>query len=114
MSVEPLLKPPAQQAAVALINGLAWVAEQPPLGTLVERLRDALAPLIRSHYADGATRLRDLDHLAEAAAEAACLTGFLGDLVLDPPSSSAGLAGPPQLDDDYLILSTVHSAKGLE
>jgi DNA helicase-2/ATP-dependent DNA helicase PcrA len=34
--------------------------------------------------------------------------------VLDPPSSSADLAGPPHLDEDYLVLSTVHSAKGLE
>ena len=34
--------------------------------------------------------------------------------MLDPPSSSADLAGPPHLDEDYLVLSTVHSAKGLE
>jgi DNA helicase-2/ATP-dependent DNA helicase PcrA len=34
--------------------------------------------------------------------------------VLDPPASSADLAGPPHLDEDYLVLSTVHSAKGLE
>jgi DNA helicase-2/ATP-dependent DNA helicase PcrA len=34
--------------------------------------------------------------------------------VLDPPASSAGFAGPPHLDEDYLVLSTAHSAKGLE
>jgi DNA helicase-2/ATP-dependent DNA helicase PcrA len=34
--------------------------------------------------------------------------------VLDPPASSADLCGPPRLDEDYLVLSTVHSAKGLE
>src|SRR5207245_3379519 len=39
---------------------------------------------------------------------------FVAELVLDPPSSSADLAGPPHLDEDYLVLSTVHSAKGLE
>jgi DNA helicase-2/ATP-dependent DNA helicase PcrA len=38
----------------------------------------------------------------------------VGDLVLDPPQSSADLAGPPLLDEDYLVLSTIHSAKGLE
>src|SRR5207244_10114696 len=36
------------------------------------------------------------------------------ELGLHPPSSSADLAGPPHLDEDYLVLSTVHSAKGLE
>jgi DNA helicase-2/ATP-dependent DNA helicase PcrA len=34
--------------------------------------------------------------------------------VLDPPQSSADLAGPPHRDEDYLVLSTIHSAKGLE
>ena len=38
----------------------------------------------------------------------------MGELVLDPPQSSGDLAGPPHLDEDYLVLSTVHSAKGLE
>ena len=34
--------------------------------------------------------------------------------MLDPPQSSADLAQPPSLDEDYLVLSTIHSAKGLE
>ena len=39
---------------------------------------------------------------------------MLLELTLDPPSSTQDLAGPPVLDDDYLTLSTIHSAKGLE
>ena len=35
-------------------------------------------------------------------------------LLFDPPASTQELAGPPSLDDDYLVLSTIHSAKGLE
>ena len=35
-------------------------------------------------------------------------------MALDPPNSTQDLAGPPHLDDDYLVLSTIHSAKGLE
>ena len=38
----------------------------------------------------------------------------MSDLALDPPTSTSDLAGPPLLDEDYLILSTVHSAKGGE
>src|SRR5207302_1714884 len=45
---------------------------------------------------------------------ASTLDAFLGELAPDPPASSADYARDPQLDDDYLILSTVHSAKGLE
>ncbi len=59
-------------------------------------------------------RVEDLEALALAAAGATDLRRFVSELVLDPPSSSADLAGPPHLDEDYLVLSTAHSAKGLE
>jgi DNA helicase-2/ATP-dependent DNA helicase PcrA len=65
-------------------------------------------------YPDGAMRIADLDQLAAAARGAEDVRHFVSELVLDPPASSAALAGPPHLDEDYLVLSTVHSAKGLE
>ena len=83
-------------------------------GAQAERLRDALAPLIRCRYSDGAVRMQDLDQLVAAARESADLTHFVAELALDPPQSSSDLAGPPHLDEDYLELSTIHSAKGLE
>ena len=48
------------------------------------------------------------------AASAASRTAFLTDLALDPPNATSDLAGPPLLDEDYLVLSTIHSAKGGE
>ena len=83
-------------------------------GVRAERLCAALAPLIRLRYADGAQRLVDLEQLIAAARGAESLAEFVSELVLDPPASSSDLAGPPHLDEDYLVLSTVHSAKGLE
>ena len=59
-------------------------------------------------------RLRDLDLLAAAAAQSTSLEQFTAELALDPPQSSADLARQPTLDEDYLVLSTIHSAKGLE
>jgi DNA helicase-2/ATP-dependent DNA helicase PcrA len=58
--------------------------------------------------------LRDLEQIELLAARANDRARFLTDLVLDPPASTQDLAGPPHLDEDYLILSTMHSAKGLE
>jgi DNA helicase-2/ATP-dependent DNA helicase PcrA len=83
-------------------------------GARVERLCAALAPLIRLRYADGTIRVGDLDQLVAAAQGAQDVRHFVSELVLDPPSSSAALAVPPHLDEDFLVLSTVHSAKGLE
>ena len=57
---------------------------------------------------------RDLEQLELLAARLASAGRFLADLTLDPPSSTGDLAGPPLLDEDYLILSTIHSAKGRE
>ena len=39
---------------------------------------------------------------------------FLTELTLDPPQATSDEAGPPHQDEDYLILSTIHSAKGQE
>jgi DNA helicase-2/ATP-dependent DNA helicase PcrA len=83
-------------------------------GQQAEILRDAVAPLIEDRYPDGAVRLEDLERLVAAARQAHDLGHFASELALDPPQSSGDLAGPPHLDEDYLVLSTVHSAKGLE
>ena len=71
-------------------------------------------PLIEGKYDDAGTRLGDLDRLVEAAALVPDLAAFAAELTLDPPASTSDLPGPPHLDEDYLVLSTVHSAKGLE
>jgi DNA helicase-2/ATP-dependent DNA helicase PcrA len=49
-----------------------------------------------------------------AARGSSGLGGLIAEFALDPPQSSCDLAGPPHLDEDYLVLSTIHSAKGLE
>jgi DNA helicase-2/ATP-dependent DNA helicase PcrA len=113
-TVAPLLKSPAREAAATVIDTLAACADEDLVVTLAGRLRNALSPLVRARYADSAARLPDLDQLVAAAQQATSLSSFLADLALDPPSSSADYAGPPKLEEDYLILSTVHSAKGLE
>ena len=108
------LKEPARAGADRLVETLAASAAERSLGRRVELLRDALAPLVRAHYPDGEVRLCDLEQLVAAAGEAHDLSSFLAELALDPPASSAAYAGPPLLEEDYLVLSTVHSAKGLE
>ncbi|MDE3069247.1 MAG: ATP-dependent helicase [Acidobacteriota bacterium] len=99
--------------AAALFDVLESGAGETP-ATRVERAGAALAPLVRLRYADGAVRVADLDQLAAAARGAGDLREFVAGLVLDPPASSADWAVPPHLDEDFLVLSTVHSAKGLE
>ena len=105
----------SREQATAVFRALAReVAGGESAGARVERMCAALGPLIRLRYHDGAARLADLDQLIGAARGARDIRQFVSELVLDPPASSADLAGRPHLDEDYLVLSTVHSAKGLE
>ena len=104
----------ARADGTALLQALAAAAAEAGAATQAGLVRDALAPFIRRRYPDPEPRLHDLDLLADAAARASSLEQFAAELALDPPQSSADLAGPPRLDEDYLVLSTIHSAKGLE
>jgi DNA helicase II / ATP-dependent DNA helicase PcrA len=106
----------SREHASAVIEALAGAGSDDgeSAGARVERLSAALEPLIRLRYPDGATRVADLLQLVAAARGAHDVRHFVSELVLDPPASSGDLAGPPHLDEDYLVLSTVHSAKGLE
>ncbi len=79
-----------------------------------EALRQAMSPLIRAVYDNPEERLADLDLLVEAAAALPRLSDVAADHALEPPRSSGDLAGTPAIDEDWLVISTMHSAKGLE
>ena len=80
----------------------------------VHAVRSVYGPLLERRYDNVQARLRDLEQIEALAARSRTRSEFLAELVLDPPSYTQELAGPPLLDEDYLILSTMHSAKGLE
>ncbi len=86
----------------------------PPLPTQIHRVREFYAPLIERRHDDARARLQDLEQLEQIAATFPSRAQFLTEIVLDPPSWTGDLAGPPVLDEDWLVLSTMHSAKGLE
>jgi DNA helicase-2/ATP-dependent DNA helicase PcrA len=65
-------------------------------------------------YDNVSARSGDLDQLEQIAATYSTRSSFLSELTLDPPETSSAEAGPPHLDEDYLVLSTIHSAKGQE
>ena len=80
----------------------------------IERLREFCQAVFPRRYSNSAARLGDLDQLAVTAGGYDDRERFLTELVLDPPERTGDWAGPPHLDDEYLTLSTIHSAKGLE
>ena len=87
------------------------------LGSTGERATAILAALhdpLTARYADAAVRFADLERLADAAADSPSLHDALVQLALDPPVSASDLAGRPRVDDDFVVISTMHSAKGLE
>jgi DNA helicase II / ATP-dependent DNA helicase PcrA len=71
-------------------------------------------PHLERMHEDAGARQADLLQLEQIAAGCPSRSRFLTDLTLDPPDATSDQAGVPLLDEDYLILSTIHSAKGQE
>ncbi len=82
-------------------------------GQLAE-VRAWYEPQLPRLYESPAVRAADLEVLEQLAGQYDRRERFLTDLALDPPAATSGHAGPPLVDEDYLVLSTVHSAKGQE
>ncbi len=102
---------PAWLAFVALVEGLGiagyWPAPLEKVALWYEAQMDRL-------FDDAPVRIADVQQLARIAATYPNQERFLTELTLDPPDATSDEAGPPLLDEDYLILSTIHSAKGKE
>jgi DNA helicase-2/ATP-dependent DNA helicase PcrA len=86
---------------------VSWVGQ-------VALLREWYQPHLERLYDHQSARTGDLEKLEQIAAGYATRERFLTELTLDPPEVTGAEAGAPLLDEDYLILSTIHSAKGQE
>jgi DNA helicase II / ATP-dependent DNA helicase PcrA len=85
----------------------AWPAE-------FQLVRNWYEPHLLRLYDDGHLRAADIDQLEQIAAGYESRERFLTELTLDPPDGTSGRARATTLDEDYTILSTIHSAKGQE
>jgi DNA helicase-2/ATP-dependent DNA helicase PcrA len=80
----------------------------------LERARLWYEPHFERIHEDAEVRRADLIQLEQIASGYPSRERFLTELTLDPPDATSDQAGVPLLDEDYLILSTIHSAKGQE
>jgi ATP-dependent DNA helicase UvrD/PcrA len=94
-------------AAVGNLRYSEWPAD-------LERARLWYEPHLDRIHEDAETRRADLIQLEQIASGYPSRERFLTELTLDPPDATSDQAGVPLLDEDYLILSTIHSAKGQE
>ncbi|TIP60115.1 MAG: ATP-dependent helicase [Mesorhizobium sp.] len=109
---------PPQRAAddwpgfVALFSQLRTGSGKWPVD--LEQVRLWYEPHLDRIHEDATTRRADILQLEQIASGYASRERFLTELTLDPPDATSDEAGPPHRDEDYLILSTIHSAKGQE
>ena len=80
----------------------------------IAAVRKFYTPILERRYDQAQIRKRDLEQLEQISSNFASRSAMLTELALDPPNSTQNLAGPPLREEDYLILSTIHSAKGCE
>jgi len=96
-----------------LMDDLA-VAEEHNPAAQVQRIRLFYDGLMAQRYENAKARLRDLEHIEQVASRYKSRRQLLTDLTLDPPNSTSDIAANPLKDEDWLVLSTIHSAKGCE
>jgi DNA helicase-2/ATP-dependent DNA helicase PcrA len=109
-------EPPRGAAAdwAALCELMLTLREESEWPLDLERTIEWLTPHLHRLHEDAAIRLADLEQLARIAQGYGSRERFLTELTLDPPEASSDESGVPLKDEDYLILSTIHSAKGQE
>ena len=109
------VSPAARDDFVVLIKLFCELApRESPWSGQVSRVREWFEPHLERIYESAQARLGDLLQLERIALQFATRERFLSELALDPPQASSDYSSGPELDEDYLILSTVHSAKGQE
>ena len=87
---------------------------QTPWQGQLQRAREWYEPHLERKYDAAQVRAADLFQLEKISETFSERRAFLTEMALDPPQATSDFAGAPYLDEDYLILSTVHSAKGQE
>ncbi len=117
------------------LKGLEGVKPKPRYAGGFEKLRQALEsvdggrlslvdvgacllryyePILKKKYDDYPKRFKDLEHLLTIMARYQSLDSFLSDMALEPPNASVDDILAADYEDEKLVLSTIHSAKGLE
>ena len=96
------------------LDGLLLFLGTSPWEGQVQRVREWYTPHLERLYDAAQVRAGDLLQLERIATSFQSRESFLTEMALDPPSATSDLAGAPYLDEDYLVLSTIHSAKGQE
>ncbi len=99
---------------LAVVLDDAWTSKSISPADQVNRVYEYYLPILKTQYDDYPKRIRDLEHLYSMAERYHRLGEFLADLALEPPDESVADVAATGRDDERLILSTIHSAKGLE
>jgi len=116
VALEAFEAPPAAAPAWHDLLTLARTLMAPtsPWPSEFEQVVAWYVPHLERMHDDAAARQADLQQIERIAATYGSRERFLTELTLDPPSASSDESGVPSRDEDYLILSTIHSAKGQE
>ncbi len=116
MRLPDLRRPTVEPGEIEKLSLLLQALREPqrPWPGQVRLVREWYQPHLERIYESVHTRIGDIDQLELLSGQFTTRERFITELTLDPPEAASDLAGKPNLDEDFLVLSTIHSAKGLE
>jgi DNA helicase II / ATP-dependent DNA helicase PcrA len=106
---------PAERDYTRLLDLLAKLGEpEKPWAGQIRLVREWYQPHLERIFEHFHTRIGDLDQLEQLSLQFNSRERFITEMTLDPPNATSDLSGKAHQDEDYLVLSTIHSAKGME
>jgi DNA helicase-2/ATP-dependent DNA helicase PcrA len=113
IKIRPRIEKGLKNLGAVLQRGLEMQREKPV--RLLEHFADYYFPILKKRFDDYPKRIKDIDALAVISQNFNSLDEFLAQLALEPPKDSVDNSiAPVDDDDEQLVISTIHSAKGLE
>ena len=95
-----------------VLGGVAGQSLSPAEKTF--QILEYYGPILRARYDDHTKRKKDLEMFQNITERYKDVSSLLADLALEPPNESITDVESPGPETEYLTLSTIHSAKGLE
>lgn len=104
-----------KEAVTSLFNFLSQLLQSDnTLATIIGKVCEYYKPLLKNKYDDSDKRWRDIEMLIQISTRYTSIENFLTEIMIDPPIQSIADITPEHNEEEFVTLSTIHSAKGLE
>ena len=106
--------PKAASVVAGLVSMLARARTVTSAQQRCSMIADAYHGVLQAVFDDAPKRWKDIETIVAIASRYGAVSEFLADIALEPPTDTLDDIDPDDAENEFITLSTIHSAKGLE